>query len=61
MGWITADGFPPIDTNTWLLALLAWALLGGLLYWRLTHSHNRIRSRLSAAVDQLDQLRGRDP
>ena len=61
MGWISADGFAPIDTNVLLLALLAWALLGGLLYLRLSRSRNRIRNHLSDAVTQIDQLRGRDP
>jgi len=61
MGWISADGFASIDTEVVLLALLAWALLGGLLYLRLSRSRSRIRNRLSDAVSQLDQLRGRDP
>ncbi len=61
MGWITADGLLLTGTNLLLLALLAWALLGALLYLRLTRSRNRIRNHLSAAVTQLDKLRGRDP
>ena len=60
MGWTTADGFSPLDTNTLVLALLAWALLGGWLYLRLSRSRRRIRSRLRAAETQLDHLRGRD-
>ena len=61
MGWTTADGFSPLDTNTLVLALLAWALLGGWLYLRLSRSRRRIRKQLLAAEGQLDRLRGRDP
>jgi diguanylate cyclase (GGDEF)-like protein len=61
MGWISAESFAPVDTDVLLLAMLAWALLGGLLYLRLSRSRARIRHRLSDAVSQLDRLRGRDP
>jgi hypothetical protein len=57
MGWTTADGFSPLDTNTLVLALLAWALLGGWLYLRLSRSRRRIRKQLLAAEGQLDRLR----